>query len=253
MGSQKELEIGILFGETYCKFFKFIINEITKNAYLVIPHVMKLSIHPPNPPRFPSWHAHWKDYENIIHEDIDSQFFSPESLKQMANDFLHSFKPYPLTSDENVIALSPDLITNAYREEVVGNRERTTIDVGRTIKSFCRETFYNTKARRLPLLMKRLRRSNPNLLHDDLSIMGISQDRVIIPFNQDLMVGVEYRKLLENLSTGSGLLDSMQRGFEKISRLNPSAIQKLKPQGIEDFAQEIMNSLKLVEPKILNF
>lgn len=185
MGSQSELEIGMLFGKIYCKFFKFIINEITKNAYLVIPHVMKLSIHPPNPPKFLSWHAHWKDYESKIHEDIDPQYFSPEFLKQTVNNFLHSFKPYPLTSDENVIALSPDLITSACSEEVVGNRKRTTIDVGRTIEAFCRGTFYHTKARRLPLLMERMRRSNPNLLHDDLSILGISQDKVIIPFSQD--------------------------------------------------------------------
>jgi len=256
MGSQKELEIGIMFGETYCKLFEFIINEITKNAYFVIPYVMKLSVHPPNPPKFLSWHAHWKDYEGKIHEDIDPQSFSPRFLKRTVNGFLHSFKLYPFTSDEDVIALSPDLITNAYKEEVVGNRERTTIDVGKTIASFSRGTFYNTRARRLPLLMKSMRRNNPSLLHDDLSILGISQDRIIIPIDQNLMLAFEHSKLMDRLMrTGFGaLINPMERAIETITRLNPSVIQRWMPQErIEGFAQEIMSSLKQTEPKIVDF
>lgn len=257
MGSQSELEIGVLLGETYWKLFKLIVNEISKNAYLVIPHVMKLSMHPPNPPEFPDVHVHWKDFELGIHEDIDPSFFSSEFQKELAIDLLNRFSYYPQNSGEDVIVLPTGFISDACRTETVGSRERMVVDTGRLVETMWRGTFYSTKARMLPLLVTEIMRNNPYLnLHKDLSILGISQDRIIMPIDQDLMLGFEHRELMDNLTrTGFGaLVNPMQRAIEIVSRRNPSAIQKWIPQErIEGFAQETMNSLKQIEPKIVNF
>lgn len=257
MGSQSELEIGILFGKTYWKFLKFIINEISKNAYLVIPHVMKLSIHPPKPPKHPNTHIHWKDYELGIHEDIDSSFFTSESIEQAATDLLDSFGYYSPDNNEDVILLPTGCLSDVCRREIVRNRERMVVDAGRLIETIWRGTFYSTKARRLPLLVKRIMRNNPNHnLNEDLGFMGISQDRIIIPIDQDLMLGFEHDKLMENLTrTGFGaFMNPMERAIETVLRVNPSVILKWIPQQrIEYFAKETFASLRQTEPNIVNF
>lgn len=134
MGSQRELEIGVLFGETYWKLFKFI--EINKSAYFVIPYVLKMSVHPPKPPELPDVHVHWKDLCGLgIHQDVDSSCLTPECLEQAATDLLDSFSYYPPDSDEDVIVLPTGFIPDAYRTETEGKRERSVVDLGRIIEA----------------------------------------------------------------------------------------------------------------------
>ena len=121
MTVQREFEIGLQFWDTYWGFCKFVVNEISKDAYLVflIPEVgLKLSLHSPKPPIFPDRHAHLRSHKLGIHEDIDASFFSPECWKEDVMEFWESLKCCQPSSDEDVIALRTDFLPEALTTKI---------------------------------------------------------------------------------------------------------------------------------------
>ena len=260
MGLQREFEIGVQFGDTYWKLFKFVVNEISKDLYLIfpIPEVgIKLSIHLPKPPIFPNGHVHWSSHKLGFHEDIDASFLSPEYLKESALEYLEGFKYYQPSGDEDVMVLHSNFLAGAFTHKALKTGERTVVDFGRVMEGMMTGTFYQTKARKLPLLIREMERNNLILnQHEDLSICALSEGRIIIPLNSKTMIEFDHHKFMDKLGgTGFGsLFDPMQRAIETISRVNPNAFQKWLPtSNIEQFCKETMNTLKHLEPKIVNF
>lgn len=256
LGSQREYEIGLQFGNTYWKLLKFNVNKTSKDAYMIfpIPDVgLHLSIHSPKSHMFPNMHAHWRSYELNIEEDVDASFFSPEYLKESAMEYLESFRYYQPSGDEDVLVLH-NFLTEALIPRL---EERMIVDVGRVMQTMCNGTFYQTKAKKLPLLIREIVRKNPSLdLRRDLSICALSEGRMIIPLSSRTMIEFDHLTFMEKLSgTGFGsLINPMQRAFETISRLKPDAFQKWLPtSGIEEFFEETTNTLKQSEHKIVNF
>ena len=260
LSSQREFEIVVQFGNTYWKLFKFIVNEISKDLYLIfpIPEVgLKLSIHSPKPLMFLNRHAHWSSHKLGFHEDIDPSFFSPEYLKESVMEYLESFRYCQPSSDEDVIVLQTNFLTDASKKETLRRKERTIIDFGRLIQTMCKGTFYQTKAKKLPLLIREMERKNPSLdLRKDLSICALSEGRMIIPLSSKTMIEFDHLTFMEKLRrTGfDSLFNPMHRAIETISRINPGAFQTWLPTSdIEGFFEETMNTLKQSEPKIVNF
>ena len=258
--AQKEFEIRVQFGKAYWKLFKFVVNEISKDLYLIfpIPEVgLKLSIHPPRPHIFPKGHIHWSSHKLGIHEDINAGPFSPEYLKESALEYLESFKYYQPSGDEDVMVLHSNFLAGAFTQKALKTGERTVVDFGRVMEGIMTGTFYQTKARKLPLLIREMERNNLTLnQHEDLSICALSEGRIIIPLNSKTMIEFDQHKLMDKLGgTGLGsLFNPMQKAIETVSRVNPNAFQKWLPiSDIEQFCKETMNTLKHSEPKIVNF
>jgi len=259
LSPQREFEVIVQFGDTYWKLFKFIVNEISKDLYLIfpIPEVgLKLSIHSPKPLMSLNRHAHWSSHKLGFHEDIDFSF-SPEYLKESAMEFLESFRYCQPAGDEDVMVLRTDFLTDASRKETLRRKERTIVDFGSLMQTMCKGTFYQTKARKLPLLIREMGLKNPSLdLRKDLSICAFSEGRMIIPLSSKTMIEFDHLTFMEKFR-GSGfnfLFNPMQRAIETISRTNPSAFQKWLPTpDIESFFEDTLNDLKQSEPKVVNF
>jgi len=259
LGSQREFEVGIQFGNTYWKLFKFVVNEVSKDMYVVflIPDVgLKLSIHSPKPPTYPTMHVHWSSHKLGIHEDIDGGIFSEKHLKESAMGFLESFRCCQPSGDEDVTVF-PTFLTDASRIETLGRKERTVTDIGRLMQTMCKGTFYQTKAKKLPLLIREMKRKDPSLdLRRNLSICALSSDRMIIPLSSKTMIEFDHQTFMEKFrKTGfNSLFNPMENAIETISRNNPNAIQKWLPTSdIEDFFYDTMNAVKQSEPKITTF
>lgn len=259
MSAYREFEAGVQFGNTYLKLFKFVVNEVSKDTYIVfpIPDVgLKLSIHSPKPPMLPTIHAHWSSHKLGIHEDIDASLFSEKNLQESAMEYLESFRYCQPSSDEEVTVF-PSFLTDASRKEILGRKERTVIDIGRIMQTMCKGTFYRTKAKKLPLLIREMKRKNPSLdLRNDLSICALSENKMIIPLSSKTMIEFDHQTFMEKLRrTGfNSLFNPMERAMETISRISPNVFQKWLPTSdIEEFFEETMNTMKQSEPKIVTF
>jgi len=251
MSPQTRSEFGIQFGNFYWKFFEFKTNPASKDAYWIIPIpevALHLSIHSPKPPRYPNWHLHWKSEPLDIDEDVDDTFFSPEDWKVWAMEWLESFKYYEPSSDENVTVFP--LLTDAQKIETLGRRERTVIDVGRFIQTICNGTFYRTKVKRLPLLM----REKP---YGNMSICAFSENGMIVPIDLETMIEVDPRKMnMEKLmrSNLGSVFDPMEKAFATIQRISPNSFQRwVSSPPVEDFLKETTDLLKHSKPKIIDF
>ena len=260
MGAYREFEAVVQFGNAYLKLFKFVINEVSKDTYVVfpIPDVgLKLSIHSPKPPILPTIHAHWSSHKLGIHEDIDTGVLSGKYLKESAMEYLKSFRYCRPSGDEDVIVFQTNFLTDASRKEILRKQERTIIDVGKIMQTICKGTLYQTKARKLPFLIQDMKRKNPSLdLRNDLSICALSENRMIIPLSSKIMIAFDHQTFMEKLRrTGfNSLFSPMERAIETISRINPNAFQKWLPTSdIEDFFEQTMNAVKQSEPKIVIF
>jgi len=259
LGTQREFEIGLQFGNTYWKLLKFKVNKISKDAYMIfpIPDVgLKLSIHSPKPPMFPNSHAHWGSHKLGIEEDVDASFFSPEYLKESAMEYLESFRYCQPSGDEDVLVLH-NFITDSLKQEALRSKERMVVDVGRVMQTMCNGTFYQTKAKKLPLLIRKIVRKDPSLnLRRDLSILALSEGRMIIPLSAKTMIEFDHLTFMEKLR-GAGFgsfINPMQRAFETVSRIKPDAFQKWFPASdMEEFLEETTNNFKQSKLKIVNF
>jgi len=223
-----------------------------------IPEVgLHLSIHSPKPPLFPNGHAHWRSHKLGIEEDVDASFFSPEYWKESAIEYLQSFKCYPHLDDEDVLVLQPNFIMNNLRQVVLRRKEKMIVDVGKIMQGISRATFYQTKAKKLPLLVQKMERENSALnLYENLNIWALSEDRTIVALNSKTMIEFDHHNFMGKLlNTGfSCLANPFQRAIETISRIRPDAFtQWLPASGIEEFFEESVNTLTESKLKIVNF
>jgi hypothetical protein len=251
MSPQIEREFVVQLGKSYWQLLIFVENPISKDAYWIfpIPDVpLKLSIHLPKPPMHPNLHLHWKSEPLGIHEDVYDSPLSPEDWQVWAMELLENFKFHEPSSDENVTVFP--LLTDAQRIETLGKRERTVVDVGRFMQTICNGTFYRTKVKRLPLLM----REKP---YGNMSVCAFSESGMIIPIDSETMIEIDPHSInVEKLmrSNFSSIFDPMEKAFATIQRISPNSFQRWFPSPrVEDFLEEITDPLKHSKPKIIDF
>lgn len=258
MGNYREWEAGLQFGNAYLELFKFVVHEVSKDAYLfLLPDLgFKLSIHQPKPPDFPTIHAHWKNTKLNFHEDIDGDIFSKKNLEETAMLFAESFRPCQLSGDEDVMVIH-NFLADAMQNEIRGKKEKTRLDIGKVMQTMCKCTFYQTKARKLPLLIRHLKRQNLYLgFNNDLNVCALAENRMIMPLSSKTMIEFDQQPFMENLGkTGlSSLFSPMQRAIDAISRTNPDVFQRRFPiSGMEDFMKQQATTLSQSKPTIVNF
>lgn len=251
MSPQTRCEFGIQFGKSYWKFFEFKTNPISKDAYWILPIpdvALHLSIHSPKPPMHPNWHLHWRSEPLGIDEDINDGVFSPENCTTWAMEWLENFR-YCEPSNEESVTVFP-LMTDAQRIETLGKRERTVIDVGRFMQMIGNGTFYRTKVKRLPLLMK----AKP---YGDMSVCAFSENGMILPIDSETMIEIDPHSMnMEKLmrSNLGSIFDPMEKAFATIQRTRPNSLQRWFPSPhAEDFLKETTTPLKNSKPKIIDF
>jgi hypothetical protein len=259
MGNYKESEVGLRFGNAYWKLLKFVVNEATKDLYLVfpIPDVgLKLSIHSPKPPLLPTPHAHWNSHKLGIHEDVDADIFSESNFEELAVGFLESFRYCQPSGDEDVIVI-PNFLVDALQTQIIGNKERTIMDVGKVFQTMCEGIFYQTKARKLPQLIRHMGRRNPNLdLRNDPSIYALDEKRMIIPLSSKTMIEFDHQTIMAKLRQigFNSFFSPVERTMERISRTNPNAFQGWLPSSeIKDFFEHQITIFNKCKPTIVAF
>lgn len=259
MGPKRRLEIGFQFGSVYCRLFKFIVDEVSNELYIIpsIPDVgLHLSVHSAKPTSgFPIRHAHWKSHKLGIEEDVDLRFFSPEYWAKLLMTFQESFGRYQPSNDEEITVLQTNFLTEAMRKEVLRRRERRIVDIGRVMQTLCKGTFYRTEEEKLPILIQEMQRKNPSLCRD-LSILALARDRVIVPLSPETMIQFNGFTLTEELARVSSdlLFNPLQKAIDRIVRIYPDALPKWFPTSrIEEFFQENRRSFEQSRPEIIDF
>ncbi len=251
MSPQTENEIGIQFGDSYWKLFKFVVNPVSKDAYLFIPIpdvALHLSIHSPKLPTYPNWHLHWRSEPLGIDEDVESNLFSPVDLQKWAMEWLEGFNYHEAASDEDVTVFP--LFTDAQRMETLGRRNKTVLDFGRLIQTMSKGTFYRTKVRKLPLLM----RKKP---YGNISLCALSENGMILPIDTETMIEIDPHafdmKRLMGCNVDS-IFKPAERAIEVIQRTSPNSFQRWFPTSdFEGWIEETINPLKNSKPKIVDF
>lgn len=251
MSPQTRCEFSFQFGKSYWKFFEFKTNPVSKDAYWILPIpdvALHLSIHPPKLPMHPNWHLHWRSEPLGIDEDVYDGFFSPENCTTWAMEWLENFKYYEPSSDENVTVFP--LTTDAQRIDTLGKRERTVVDVGRFMQTICNGTFYRTKVKRLPLLM----REKP---YGNMSVCAFSESGIILPIDSKTMIEIDPHSInMEKLTRSNlgSIFDPMEKAFATIQRISPNSLQRWFPTShVKDFLKETTDLLKHSKPKIIDF
>jgi len=260
MQTKKEFEIGVMLGKTYWKVLKFVVNKISKDAYVILPIPyagLHWSIHSPKPPTFPNWHIHVRSRKELgIDKQVDlelSPMFLRESLVNIVDGFMNTFRMRPLT-DEDVWVMPPNLF-NCFTERKMGDKEKTTVDLGQFIRAMSTGTFYRTRAKHLPRLLREIRRQNPSFRRD-MNIFGVSNDKMVIPLTSKRMLEFDYRQLTEKLSnmhSVDAFFDPMQRAIERLRVLKPDVFQRWLPNDFTRDFDNIVEPLKSSKPRFVNF
>ena len=247
-------EFGFQFGKSYWKLCEFVNNPSSKDSFLIlsIPDVgLHLSVHSPKLPMHPNWHLHMRSEPLDIDEDIFE--FSQDDLKVLASELLEGFRDsvsFCEPSSDETVTVFP-LMTDSQKLSKVGRKERTVFNVGRFIQALCNGTIYNTNVRKLPLLMRDIKRKNPCLD----SIIGLSNSGMIMPVDAETMIEFDphcFEKLARiNLDS---LFDPLVRTFDTIQRISPNSLQRWFPtSNMVEFLQEVINPLKHSKPQIVDF
>jgi len=256
LGKREISEFGLQFGDIYWKIVEFVVNRTTRDAYVIfpIPDVgLHLSIHLPKPPMYPETRLHWRSNPEFgIDEEVDTDF-SDESLQELAMDFLEDFGYYQPSGDKDMMVFH-----NVFTDALLPmDTESMKVDLGRVMQAMCNGTFYQTKAERLPSLVREIKRRDSSLdLGKDLSICALSEDRLIIPLSSRTMIEYDIPAMRERLRRADliSIFNPMQRAMETISRTNPNLIQEWLPiNGIGKFFEETSNAVRYPSPRIINF
>ena len=258
MQTRKEFEIGVMLGKTYWKVLKFVVNKISKDAYLILPIPyagLHWSIHSPKPPTFPNWLIQVRSREELgIEEKVDLEL-SPmlESFGTFVEGFMGSFRVCSLT-DEEILVMPPNLFS-CFAERQMGNKEKTIVDIGQLIRASSTGTFYRTRAKHLPYLLREIKRQNPSFSRD-VNIFGVSNDKMVIPITTKRMLEFDYHQLTEKLSNMPSIdafFDPMQKAIERLKVTRPDVFQEWFPNDITRDFDNFIEPLKSSKPRFADF
>lgn len=258
MQTRKEIELGVMLGKNYWKVLKFVVNKISKDAYLILPIPyagLHWSIHSPKPPTFPNWLIHVRSREELgIEEKVDLEL-SPtlESFSSFVEGFMDSFRVRSLT-DEEILVMPPNLFS-CFVERQMRNREKTVVDIGQLIRATSTGTFYRTKAKNLPRLIREIKRQNP-FLGQDVNIFGISNDKMVIPITSKRLLEFDHRQFTEKLSNMPSIdafFDPMQRAIERLKVIRPNVFQEWFPNDLARNFNNFVEPLESSKPRFVDF
>lgn len=122
----------------------------------------------------------------------------------------------------------------------MNDEEKTIVDIGQLIRATSTGTFYRTRAKHLPRLLREIRRQNLSF-SKDVNIFGVSNDKIIIPISSRRMLEFEYRQLTDKLNDVlpiGAFFDPMQRAIKRLEVIRPTVFQEWFPN---DFTRGLDN------------
>lgn len=257
MSTRREFEIGVVLGRTYWKVLKFIVNRISRDAYLILPIPyagLHWSIHPPKPPSFSDWLIHVRSREFGIEEKVDLDVSSTlESLGSFVEGFVDSCRVCTPTNEE-ILVMPPNLFS-CFAEHQMGNKKKAVVDIGQLIRATATGTFYRTKVKHLPYLLRKVKGQNPSFSRD-VTVFGVSDDKMVIPITTRQMLELDYRQLTEKLSRMpaiSAFFDPMQRAIERLKAERPDLFRDWFPNDLKRDFSSFMEPLKSSKPRVVDF
>jgi hypothetical protein len=258
MQTSKEFEVGVLLGKTYWKVLKIVVNKVSKDMYVILPIPyagLHWSIHPPKSPIHPDWLIHVRSREELgIEEKVDLKL---SAMLDYFNNFVErivdAVKVRSLTN-EKVLVMPPNLFSS-YVEHQLSNKRKTMVDLGQMIRATSTGTFYRTRAKYLPHLIRKIKRQSPSI-SKDVNIFGLANDRVVIPITSKRMLEFDPHQLTEELSNIhpiNAFFDPMQRAIERLKALRPSILQEWYPNNIARDLENFIEPLESSKPRIVDF
>ena len=257
MPTTKEFECGVMLGKTYWKVLKIVVNRISKDTYVILPIPyagLHWSIHSPKP-NFPDWLINVKSRKELgIEEKVDLEL-SPtlESLGSFVEEFMDTFRVCSPT-DEETIVMPPNLFS-CFVERQTNNKEKTIVDLGQLIRAISTGTFYRTRVKYLPYLLREVKRQDPSL-SGDVNIFGVSDDKMVIPITSKRILEFDYRRLTEKLSDTHSIdafFDPMQRAIERVKAVRPDVFRERFQNGIARDLYNFVEPLKSSKPRFVDF
>lgn len=258
MQTRKEFEFGVMLGRTYWKILKFVVNKISKDVYVILPIPyagLHWSIHSPRPPAFPNWLVHVRSSRELgIEEKVElelSQMLS--SLGSFLEGFTDTFTICPPT-DEEILVVPPNLFS-CFVERQIRYKEKRIVDLGQLIRAISTGTFYRTRVKYLPHLLREIKRQDPSS-NKDVNIIGVSNDKMVIPITSKRMLEVDPRQLTEklgNMPSVDAFFNPMQRAIERLRVVKPNLFQQWVTNDVRKDFDNFMEPLKSSKPRFVDF
>lgn len=258
MKNRNELEFGILLGKTYWKVLKIIVNKISKDMYVILPIPyagLHWSIHSPKPPTHPDWLIHVRSRKELeIEEKVELELSSTlDYMTDFVEGLIDSVKIRPLTN-EKVLVMPPNLFSS-YIERQSGRKEQKILDIGNLIRKTSRGTFYKTRAKYLPHLIREIKQQNPSF-DNEINIFGLSDDRVIIPVTSKRMLELDPNQLTEkltNIQPINEFFNPMQRAIDRLRTSKPDLLQEWFTKNLKRDFDNFLKPLESSKPQIVDF
>lgn len=258
MQTSKELELGVLLGKTYWKVLKIVVNKVSKDMYVILPIPyagLHWSIHSPKPPTHPDWLIHVRSREELgIEEKVDLELSSMlDYINSFVEGIMGAVKVRSLTNDK-VLVMPPNLFSS-YAEHQQSDKKKTIVDVGQLIRATSTGTFYRTRAKYLPHLIREIKRKSPSI-SKDVNIFGLSNDKVVIPITSKRMLELDSHQLseiLSNIHPINAFFDPMQRAIERLRAQRPGVLQEWFTNNLGRDFNNFMKPLESSKPRIVDF
>lgn len=258
MKNRNELEFGVLLGKTYWKVLKIVVNKVSKDMYVILPIPyagLHWSIHSPKPPTHPNWLVHVRSRKELeIEESVELDVSSTlDSLANFMEGLIDSVKVRPLTN-EKVLVMPPNLFSS-YIERQSGKKEQEILDIGQLLRTTSTGTFYRTRAKYLPRLIREIKQQNPSV-DNEVNIFGLSDDRVVIPITSKRMLEFDPNQITEEFSKLQPMnefFDPMQRAIDRLRTLKPNLLQEWFADNLKKDFDNFIKPLESSKPQIVNF
>jgi hypothetical protein len=223
---------------------------------LPIPYAgLHWSIHSPKPPTHPNWLIHVRSRKELeIEEKVELELSSTlDYMTDFVEGLIDSVKIRPLTNDK-VLVMPPNLFSS-YIESQSGKKEQKILDIGHLIRTTSRGTFYKTRAKYLPHLMREIKKQNPSL-DNAINIFGLADDRVIIPVTSKRMLELDPRQLTEklrNIQPLNEFFNPMQRAIDRLRTSKPDLLQEWFTKNLTRDFDNFLKPLESSKPQIVDF
>ncbi|MHA1941422.1 MAG: hypothetical protein ACXAB2_05530 [Candidatus Hodarchaeales archaeon] len=255
MGSWKESELGVQFGNYYWKLLKIIVNQRTNDVYFIfpIPDVgLKYSYHPPKPPEHQTLHFHLQCNILGIHDDLDSSFLSPSFLNDFTKNVYKSFRFRKTVSDDEVILFQSNNLRNLVAEESTKKGKKTVFNFESMLNLLGHGVFYSTTEKRLPQLLQDLQ---PRFDQHNLNTLAVKQGSAIIPLSNSWMFEFQFQHVMDTLNRTSlkPIFDPLGNAVNQIQQSYPTLLQRWFPA--EQIATHMYTTLmkQNFDPEIIQF
>jgi hypothetical protein len=254
MGSWKESELGVQFGNYYWKLLKIIVNQRTNDVYFIFPIPdagLKYSYHPPKPPEHQTSHLHLQCEILGIHDDLDSSFL-PHFLYDFTKMMCQSFRFHKGSSDDEIILFQSDKLRTLVAEEPTKKGGKTVFNFKNMIDMLGHGVFYLTTEQRLPQLLQDLQ---PRFDQSSLNTFAVKQGSAIIPLSNSWVFEFQFQHVMDTLNKPSlkPLFDSLGKAVNQIQQSHPTLLMRWFPA--EQIATHMYTTLmkQNFDPEIIHF